>query len=279
MTRGERVLALTCMAGLATGLLCFAYGVLVEADWLEVTRTVVETAKLPRGKRLRIVHLSDLHVDRRSRTLAKLPEVVRAEHPDLVVFTGDAINTEEGAAIFRETLGQLEAASGRFSVKGNHDVWYWNHLDLFGGNVATELKDDAPVLVADGDVALCGAPYGATGNLDACLRAAAPRFAVVAYHTPDLVEGFEPLGPDLYLAGHTHGGQVRAPFYGALVTMSKFDKKYEMGRYQVGPTILYVNRGIGFESSAPRVRFACRPEVAVIDIVGTGENENRMLLF
>ena len=55
---------------------------------------------------------------------------------------------------------------------------------------------------------------------------------------------------------------------GAVVTLSKFDKKYEMGRYQVGPTTLYVNRGVGVEPSAPRVRFLCRPEISVIDVVG-----------
>jgi len=77
-----------------------------------------------------------------------------------------------------------------------------------------------------------------------------------------------PLGVDLYLAGHTHGGQVRAPLYGAIVTFSEFGKRYEMGPYRVGGTMLYVNRGIGFEPELPRVRFLARPEVAVIDLIG-----------
>jgi len=64
------------------------------------------------------------------------------------------------------------------------------------------------------------------------------------------------------------GGQVRGPLYGALITLSDFDKKYEAGAYQVGQTVLYVSRGIGFEPSAPRVRFNCRPEIAVIDLIG-----------
>lgn len=94
--------------------------------------------------------------------------------------------------------------------------------------------------------------------------------SLVAYHTPDLVEDLEP-PPDLYLAGHTHGGQVALPFYGALVTFSRFGKKYEAGRSQVGPTTLYVNRGIGFEPSLPRVRFMARPELTLIDLVGTAD--------
>ena len=67
----------------------------------------------------------------------------------------------------------------------------------------------------------------------------------------------------------THGGQVALPFYGAMLTMSRYDKKYEAGRYEVGKTTLYVNRGIGFEPHFARVRFASRPELTIIDIVGT----------
>jgi predicted MPP superfamily phosphohydrolase len=117
---------------------------------------------------------------------------------------------------------------------------------------------------------LCGAPYDEPERIAECLRANPEGFRLVAYHTPDLVEELAPLEPDLYLAGHTHGGQVRMPFYGALLTMSRFDKKYEMGLHTVGGTSLFVSRGIGFEPRMPRIRFLCRPEIAVIDVVGTG---------
>ena len=72
---------------------------------------------------------------------------------------------------------------------------------------------------------------------------------------------------DLFCAGHVHGGQVALPFYGALVTLSKFGKQYESGVYQVGPMGMYVSRGLGMEGgSAPRVRFCSRPEIAVIEL-------------
>lgn len=87
------------------------------------------------------------------------------------------------------------------------------------------------------------------------------------YHSPDLVEDLPPNAVDLYVAGHTHGGQVALPFYGALVTLSRFGKKYEAGLYHVGDTTLYVNRGIGMEGGpAPRVRFCARPEITVFEI-------------
>jgi len=94
------------------------------------------------------------------------------------------------------------------------------------------------------------------------------RFNILLYHMPDLIEDVNDLGVDLYLCGHTHGGQVALPWYGALITFSKFGKKYESGLYRVGETRLYVNRGLGFEPRpAPPVRFCARPEIAVFDLV------------
>ena len=72
---------------------------------------------------------------------------------------------------------------------------------------------------------------------------------------------------DLYCAGHTHGGQVALPLYGALITLSKYGKRYEAGLYHEKDTWLYVNRGIGMDGGfAPRVRFWSVPELTVIDI-------------
>ena len=91
---------------------------------------------------------------------------------------------------------------------------------------------------------------------------------MLLYHYPDMIE--EAAGPklDLYLCGHTHGGQVALPLYGAMITLARHGKKYESGRYTVGGTTLYVNRGIGMEGGrVPRVRFCARPEITVLDIV------------
>lgn len=266
LSRAERWAYGLSWAGCALWIGCFAYGVLWEADWVEVTHEVLETRHLAASARYRIVHLSDLHVDRMTDALARLPAIVDAERPDLVVFTGDSLNDAAGLPVLRETFAAMHPRDGILAVRGNHDVWYWNDLPLFDG-VATELGREARRI---GPLAACGAPYGVTGRVSACLRGIQGDFKLFAYHTPDLVEELAGSGIDLYLAGHTHGGQVRIPFFGALVTFSAFDKKYEGGRYTIGGTTLYVNRGLGFEPGLPRVRFLCRPEVTVIDLVGTG---------
>jgi hypothetical protein len=82
-------------------------------------------------------------------------------------------------------------------------------------------------------------------------------------------------GINLYLCGHTHGGQVRLPFYGAVVTASTLGKRFEMGYYRLQDTHLYVSRGIGFEGmGAPRVRFLCPPEITLVSI-RVGEEDQR----
>jgi predicted MPP superfamily phosphohydrolase len=82
------------------------------------------------------------------------------------------------------------------------------------------------------------------------------------------------LGVDLYLAGHTHGGQWRLPLFGAILTSSKFWKRYEAGAYQEGSTHLYVSRGIGLEGfGTPRARFFCPPEVVLISLSGSDTDQ------
>jgi predicted MPP superfamily phosphohydrolase len=93
-------------------------------------------------------------------------------------------------------------------------------------------------------------------------------YVLLIYHNPDQAYVASDLGVDLYLTGHTHGGQVRLPLYGALLTSSQFGKTFEQGSYSLGKMALYVNRGVGMEGSfAPRVRFLAPPEIAVIDLI------------
>jgi predicted MPP superfamily phosphohydrolase len=96
---------------------------------------------------------------------------------------------------------------------------------------------------------------------------------ILLYHSPDLAPLACQKGIDLQLSGHTHGGQVRLPFYGAIFAGSLYGKRFESGRYQLADMTLYVTRGIGMEgAAAPRVRFLCPPEISVWEIHGTDSN-------
>jgi len=96
---------------------------------------------------------------------------------------------------------------------------------------------------------------------------ASPGYDVLLYHSSDLAYEADKAGIDLYLSGHTHGGQIRLPLYGALITLATYGKRFESGLYRVGRTALYVNRGLGLEGGlAPRARFLCRPEITLFEL-------------
>src|SRR5262249_16847214 len=105
----------------ACGSLCVLYGWLIEPYWLAVEHVRLETAKLPQGQSVRVVHISDLHSDPQKRLEDRLPRVIAEQHPDLIVFTGDAINSPAGLTNFRECLKALSALAPTFVVKGNWD--------------------------------------------------------------------------------------------------------------------------------------------------------------
>jgi predicted MPP superfamily phosphohydrolase len=275
--RAER--ASLALAGL--GLLCFLYGRLVEPFWPEVTRVRIASHKLAGAARpLRVAHISDLHCDPRPRLEERLPDLIAAERPDLIVYTGDSLNTPDGLPVFRNLMTRLSAIAPTFAVRGNWDVHYWRRHDLFGGTGVKELRNEAVRVEAAGtSLWVAGVPY-ASGDappydVDGAIpqaTAAVPEgaFTIFLYHTPDeILSVAAARRADLYCAGHTHGGQVALPLYGALVTLSKYGKRYERGLHREADTWLYVSRGLGMEGGhAPRVRFFARPEITILELTG-----------
>jgi len=254
----------------AAGILCFLYGYFVEPYWLEVTRVRIESPKVASGSRaVRIVQLSDLHCERQARLEDKLPEVVAREHPDLIVFTGDAINCPQGLAVFKRCATRLSAIAPTFAVEGNHDRRQFRALNIFDQTGVRELNGQAiSIEVAGAKICLLGASVDEEWRLQHILNSLpTDAFNIFIYHFPAAVFDIGSHPVDLLCAGHTHGGQVRLPLYGALITRSKTGKRFEAGLYRFGKTWLYVNRGIGMEGGlAPRVRFLSRPEVTVIEL-------------
>lgn len=246
---------------------CFLYGRYIEPYRLQVTRVEIYTPKLKRAA-LRVVQISDLHCDLTARLEDRLPGVINALDPDLVVFTGDALNDIRALPLFQDTLKRMHARIAKLAAPGNYDSTLWRGVPLYGGTGFTQL-DGKPLRFAKE-----GEEFWVTGgglsrlNLAAAFSGVpAQAYAVFLFHLPDLAEDFRVRRPDLYLAGHTHGGQIALPFYGAVITLARHGKKYEAGRYDLGDMTLYVNRGIGMEGgSAPRLRFLARPEVTVFDI-------------
>ena len=252
----------------AAGVLCFLYGYFIEPHWIEVKRVEIETGKLSRAS-LRVVQLSDLHTDPKGINERKLVEIVNALKPDIIVFTGDTVNTPKALPVFKKTLKSLKANIGKFAVTGNYDYWFLRGLDLFSGTDFDVLDGKIDKISKDGDTFIISGVNFEHDTYWSSVLKKVPRgyYSIFLYHKPDLIEDIKGSNVDLYLAGHTHGGQVALPFYGAIITLSKYGKRYEAGEYKVGNTILYVNRGMGTEGKfGLRIRFLVRPEITVFDI-------------
>jgi predicted MPP superfamily phosphohydrolase len=94
-------------------------------------------------------------------------------------------------------------------------------------------------------------------------------FTLLLFHSPDLIREAAEHQVDLYLGGHTHGGQLCLPFYGAIFTSSMYGKRYTSGLFEENDTRMYISRGLGFEGGGmPRARFFCRPEIVSVELVG-----------
>ena len=257
--------------GLAlAGILLVAYS-FIEPYWLEVTHVRIPSAKLARGTGpIRIAQISDLHCDSFARLEDRLPDVIAREKPDLIVFTGDALNSPAGLPIFKRCMAQLPPIAPTFAVLGNWDVNHARKLDLFGGTGVRVLDGEvAPLRLHGVDIRLGGAPVWEYWFSDFLFGAMPPNaFTIFLYHIPIGAAHAARDNVDLVLAGHTHGGQVVIPFYGSAASFARIEEKYLAGLYQIGRTRLYVNRGIGMEGGWwPRIRFGSRPEVTILDIV------------
>ncbi|HZU29994.1 MAG TPA: metallophosphoesterase, partial [Candidatus Angelobacter sp.] len=244
------------------------YAYTVEPYWPEITHVSLSSPKLHAP--LRIVHISDLHCDGTVRLEKRLPELIRQQHPDLIAFTGDTFVKEEAVPQAKELLAQLAAIAPTYVVLGNWDsewarVWHQNvaHPAFFEGTNVHNLAGHGESLAMQ----MTGAASNQQRLVPGLIQEVpANEFSIFLFHFPDEVELVAPSRVDLYLAGHTHGGQIALPFYGALMTLSKYDKKYESGLHRIGSAWLYVNRGIGLEGHPPRARFFARPEITVIDV-------------
>jgi predicted MPP superfamily phosphohydrolase len=257
------------------------YGFWIEPGRLTVTRQTLRSTKLKPGAPLRILHLGDLHVEhvtQRERELIRLAGDLR---PDLILFSGDFLNLSyiddpRAQADCRWVLERLDAPLGVYAVTGSPAVDVDDTVGrLLDGLPWRWLRDQAVTVEwAGGRLDLVGLacshkPFVDGPALQRLTAGLAEHFRILLYHSPDLAPEAAEAGIDLQLSGHTHGGQVRLPLYGALITGSLYGKALEAGRRQVDRLTVYVTRGIGMEGAgAPRVRFLCPPEIILWEIDG-----------
>jgi uncharacterized protein len=194
------------------GVVCFLYGYFIEPYWIEVKTVEIPSAKLHQTA-IRLVQISDTHCTIRPLNEKKMVEIINGLNPDIIVFTGDLANNLRGLKRFEETTAKLEARLGKIAVRGNIDD-RWPGKDIFNGTGFQELDGNSIEIDKAGEkIWITGFACGKEDKIGDVLKKVPDYcFSVFLYHFPDLVEDLNGLNVDLYLAGHTHGGQIALPF-------------------------------------------------------------------
>jgi len=235
---------------------------------IEVTRHHIIIDDLPeRADGYRIAFLTDTHVAsfmRRAFYREIVAQVQRFD-PHVILLGGDFVTWRRHIPLMAELLlTDLRARDGIFAVLGNHD--YWAGADQVRAAMTArgvrflinESLELALPLVGIDEI-YRGDPDvdRAFGNVDP----ASPCIAIS--HHPDIIDLLSGRRIDLLLCGHTHGGQIRFPFFGAVVVPSRHEGEFASGFHRVRNVLMYVSRGIG---AIPPLRILCRPEVATFTL-------------
>lgn len=272
-----KAIGLTALGSVTAGV---AYPFL-EAKWCRVVRTTIAVRNLPKAfQGTTVALLADVHHGPFV-PMAYVQYVVsmtNALKPDIVALVGDFVHRHDvyiTPAI--NELGKLKANLGRFAVRGNHDNQDYHGRRSFRPHSQAALAEaNLPDLNNTGvwierhgsRLRICGVGDLWTDHQDlqAALGGATERDAVVLLsHNPDYVETIGDTRVSLVLSGHTHGGQIVLPGYGAPVVPSRYGQKYLHGLVEGPKCPVFVTRGVG--TVTPPVRFLCRPEVVWITLV------------
>jgi uncharacterized protein len=238
-------------------------GFVVEPRWLRVSTFTVPAAVT---RPLRVAQVSDLHTRGDTALQRQVVAALAEAKPDAILITGDLIDKSAGIEPVYAFVAQIDAPLGVWFSPGNWEHWILRgpEKNYYSGsrlrvlvNEAAQLRDDVWLVALDDAYAGVPRPRVAFENApDGVAR-------IAMIHAPtgfDAVDG----KVDLALAGHTHGGQVRLPLIGGFI-LPPGSAPFDAGWYGSGSTRMYVSVGIG--TSILPVRFMCRPEVAIFDLV------------
>jgi len=250
-----------CAAGLAALDAFF-----IEPSWLDREDHELSIPGLPRAlDGFRAVHISDLHLRELGRVHDAILAAVKEVQPNLIVLTGDSVEEKGALGVLEEFCREL-AAPGREIVAtiGNWEHWGEVPTDDLRRSYAragAKLLGNESVKLASGVVLLATDDF-CSGYADATLAlksAPAGPLRLFLTHAPGLFDELPSDAPrfDLGLAGHTHGGQVRA--LGTAIWVPPGSGRYRAGMYTTPKGPIYVSRGLG--TSVLPVRFTCRPEL------------------
>lgn len=269
------------------GAALYLYASRVEARNYRLERVRVSTKKrVP----LRILHLSDLHLSHPESHKIEFIERITDDEYDMIVFTGDIFEDYSGTKYAKHLITRRPRL-GTYAVLGNHDYYAYTWFNKTVGRInrtfrhPRKKRDVMPMIGAlqesgitvlrnssklfHGDrVCLVGIDYpGITPEELRALTAQAPSDWLIMslLHLPRRLHQLPQAGVDVAFAGHTHGGQVRVPGLGALITDSELHRREASGLVQRDNTLIHVSRGLGADPKT-NFRLFCPPHATVVEI-------------
>ena len=274
------------------GVSCVAYGALVERNAFRLVRRGLAILPADGPETLSVLHLSDLHFVRNDRRkaafLASLPPA------DVTVVTGDFLAEPEAVETVVAAVRSVRGRLASWFVLGSNDYYVPRPSNPFRylvprprrrprvarGGRWREMREQllkegwVDLTNAREQIELDGLPVELLGLDDTHIarqdlrlvpRTAPDRFGIAVMHSPDSAPEVVACGYTFAVAGHTHGGQIRLPFVGALVTNSHLPRRLVSGLIRMGRSFVHVSPGLGTGKYAP-FRFLCRPEATLLEL-------------
>ncbi len=253
---------------------------IVEPNWIEVKHITIESPLFtPSHEKLKIVQISYLHIETFGLRERGLIRAIDRLKPDIILNTGDYIDSREGWNVAMKVVSQLKAKKGHYSILGNTDTYFGSETEIVDwlnkvgvtpiviGNLKIQVDDRTSLtLVGMSDRYSSAALYGDRQMVPRAFQGVPlndPKILMI--HDPDdaKVDTIAEYHPQLVLAGHTHGGQFGIDLIRRYSTYAE-RSEFMAGKFMIHGFPLYVNRGIGMKTL--NLRFLCRPEITVIHL-------------
>jgi predicted MPP superfamily phosphohydrolase len=230
---------------------------------------------------LRVLHFSDVHLAGRRKQEERLLGLLSSLPADMIAFCGDVIfryttSGTFGLSFFERLSQRVRPRLGMHLVRGNHDNAEVVRL-LIDAGYDLLLNRHTVIREGDSSMYLIGVDDPRWGPErqpkrwqchelhKAMAGVPADAFKIVLSHSPDILPDAASAGVDLVLAGHSHGGQIRLPWLGALMTRTRIQQRYAWGLQTWGETVCHTTCGAG--SSFPPIRLSCPQEIVLLELV------------
>ncbi|CQR47942.1 putative metallophosphoesterase [Paraliobacillus sp. PM-2] len=254
-----------------------SFKVFYDTNIFKVNHIKIKSEKITNRSSFTILQLTDVHNKTFGKDNKPLIDKIKRLNPDIIVITGDLIDrkTTDFTAMF-DLVEQLQSMNEQiFFVSGNHEWGNEKTLEFFTGlaerNIHILDNTNRTINFNENRIQLVGVADYATEHDDltsAMLDIHDETYTILLSHVPDITNDLVNESIDLILSGHTHGGQIRAPFIGALVAPEQgYFPQLDKGMYQwKDEQYLYIDSGLG--TTWMPIRFLNQSQMTMITIEG-----------